>query len=108
MFIGRKLASTMVRRTTSLSSSTAYDIVPAMRPRGTPLLRLESAERILPNDGLVSVRTGGNDGDRHFDQGLQPFEVAPRVGGQRLVAAHSHRALLPSRKVLVHRLGIAE
>ncbi len=62
-------------------------------------------ERMLSNDGLLPIGTGGNDVDRHTDQGLQPLEVAAGVRGQFLVPGDADAALLPTGQILVHGLG---
>src|SRR5579859_1313284 len=72
--------------------------------RGEDGLTAVLRERILSNDGLVPIGTGGDDGDGYSHQRLQALEVQARVGREFLIARHADGALLPARMLFVHRL----
>src|SRR5713226_7789255 len=73
--------------------------------RSSPLSAPPSAKRVAQNDGLVSVRSGGDHVHRHAADRLQALQIGSRRPGQPVIGAQADGAFPPSRKLFVYRLA---
>src|SRR5690242_246886 len=104
---GLKAGSPAATMASTIATPTSAHAPPDRKAR-RGLTAASGVEGMPPDDGLVAVRAGGDEGDRHAAEALHARQVVARRLRQALVAAHTERAFLPARHLLVHRHAARE